>query len=215
MDFQLSPSVLPYSLNKMHLRSGKRYQPYNQQCRRRQHKKEAHSSTISHETCLPLEIYYKIIEEMLHDPNLIVKDFLSYIRVCKAWASEVSRDISLCAPIQTRLMHLAARQNNIKALDILLSCYGADVNSNNGTGWTIAKQECQQVAESFADETEWTVLHTAVFHGHVKMFELLVNKYKVLDDKDMFYITDLSELAMCNVQIDMWFMLVKMRGELF
>ena len=141
-----------------------------------------------------------VIEVTLRDPNLSIEEFLSCVRVCRAWASEVNRVTSHYASIQTRLLHLAARQNNIEAVDILLDDYGIDVNSNDETRWVIAKQHYRQVAEMFTsdNETGWTVLHIAAFHGHLGMFEHLIDKHKALEGKNEKYIDDLCKLAMCN-----------------
>src|SRR4051794_14440792 len=116
----------------MHLRSGKRYQPYNRQCCQQNHHDRPHTSTPptrSFSTRLPLEIQMMIIKEALHHPDLSRQYILSYVRVCRAWSSEIERDTSLYTTLQTRLMHLAARHNNVEALDIMISGYGVDVNS--------------------------------------------------------------------------------------
>jgi Ankyrin repeats (3 copies) len=141
-----------------------------------------------------------IIEEVLSDPELSQQDLLSYALVCKAWAGEVDRDFSLYTALQIRLMHLAARHNNIELLKILVDDYGVDVDSIDETGWIVAKRDCEQATKSFANdnETGWMVLHTAAFCGYSGMFEYLVQKQKALEGKDEKYIHDLSILAMCN-----------------
>lgn len=143
---------------------------------------------------------------------MTIQDYLSYTRI---WAREVERITNISDTVQTRLTHLTAIQNNAKALDILIRRYGVSENLIDEDGWNIAKQDCEQLAKSFINETGWTVLHTAVFHGHVETFELLVNKHNALVGKDKHYVTDMSILALRNGHIKLWSMLVEKHGADF
>ena len=175
----------------MELRSGKIYENFHKRYRK---------TRRSFKTKLPLEIHFMIINEMLHNPNLLQWDFLSHTRVCKTWAWEIERKISLHASVKTRMIHLAARHDDIEALDAMISDHGIDLNSIDESGWIIAKRECKEVTENFPSENEtgWTVLHTAAFHGSIAMFEHLIDNHGVLDDKNEDYISKLCTLGSCN-----------------
>jgi hypothetical protein len=135
---------------------------------------------------LPLEVQIMIIKEVLYDPDNIVPCLL----VCKSWEMHTKKILQSDKSMQMDLLHMMVKMNKAGATEFLIKTFDIDVN-----------MLIPHLAEEHSRKSEWTVLHTACFYGHVEVFGILVDMFDALKDKD---VTDLSLFTIDKGHVSIW-----------
>jgi hypothetical protein len=209
-----SRKCLSHHHKNMQLRSGQIYQFCLPRLFLRRYylkKKESRHASIQ-QPKIPLEIESMIVETTLLDDKISLQYILKYMRVCVRWYTCIQRfiyrndhyltkllqetiefddvggvkhlfniiDISRLGSDLENILNDAVKANAVGIVRLLIDEYGLDVNVKR-----------PQFAENVKHRKRWTILHTACYHGHDKMVDLLIKQFGALNGKCLIYVRQL------------------------